>query len=147
MLIDQIQNDLKQAQLNRGEVKVSTLRLLISEVKNTQIAKGGELSDVDVVSVVQKEAKKRRESIESFKKGGREELAQKEEGELKILQAYLPSQIANEELGKIVEESVNETGASSLQDMGKVMSAVMSKVSGRADGGTVSAMVKEKLSK
>lgn len=147
MLTEKLQEDLKQAQLSRDEIKVSTLRLLISEINNTKIAKGSELSDQDVLGVIQREAKKRRESIESFKKGGRDDLAQKEELELNILTTYLPAQLSNEELTKIIEESITELGATSLQDMGKVMSGVMAKVSGRADGGTVSSLVKEKLSK
>ncbi len=146
MLIDQLQNDLKQAQLSRNEAKVSTLRLLLSEVKNTEIEKGS-LSDEDVSLVIQKEAKKRRESIESFKKGGREDLVQKEEIELDFLQVYLPAQLTTEELTKLVGESITELGASSIADMGQVMSLVMGKASGRADGSTVSRLVKEKLSK
>lgn len=145
MLTEKLQEDLKQAQLARDEVKVSTLRLLLSEIKNTQIQKGSELSNADVVLVIQKEAKKRRESIESFKTGDREDLAQKEENELNILQTYLPSQLTQEELTKFIEDTITEIGATSLQDMGKVMSGVMSKVSGRADGDTVSQLVKQKL--
>lgn len=146
MLLEKLQEDLKQAQLSREETRVSTLRLLISEIRNTQIAKGGDLSDQDILPVIQKEAKKRRESIESFKKGDREDLAQKEEAEFEILQAYLPQQLSNEELTKVIEEVINEMGANSPQDMGRVMSSVMNKVSGRADGGLVSSLVKEKLS-
>lgn len=147
MLTQKLQEDLKQAQLARDEVKVSTLRLLLSEIKNTEIAKGKELEDQEVVSVIQKEAKKRRESIESFRKGKREELAQKEEAELKILSTYLPAQLTTEELGKLVDEAIMQTKASTLEDMGKVMSIVMGKVAGKADGGTISQLVKERLSK
>lgn len=147
MLIEKLQEDLKQAQLARDEIKVSTLRLLLSEIKNAQIQKGNELVDADIVSVIQKEAKKRRESIESFKSGSREDLAQKEEAELNILQAYLPAQMTTEELTKLVTEAITETGAAGLQDMGKIMSAVMGRVAGRADGSTISQLVKERLSK
>lgn len=156
MISEKLQEDLKQAQLARDEVKVSTLRLLLSEIKNTQIQKGAELSDEDIVSVIQKEAKKRRESIESFKAGNREDLAQKEQSELEILQAYLPAQLTSEELTKLVDEAITkleaegliaQAGAISLTEMGKVMSLVMGKVSGRADGGSISQLVKERLSK
>lgn len=146
MLLDKLQQDLKQAQLARDEVKVSTLRLLLSEIKNAEIAKGGKLLDEDIISVVQKEVKKRKEASLAFRQGGREEQAQKEEAESKVLETYLPLQLSDEALTKIVEESIKELGANSLADIGKVIGAVMSKVKGQAGGGTVSALVKERLS-
>lgn len=145
-MVDKLQTDLKAAQRARDEIKVSTLRLLLSEIKNAQIAKNGDLSKEDLISVLQREAKKRKEAAEGFRKGDREDSAKKEEAELKILEGYLPSQMSNEELTKLVEDTINEIGASSLQDLGKVMGVVMGKVAGRADGGTVSALVKQKLS-
>lgn len=145
MLINKIQEDLKKAQLARDEVKVSTLRLLLSEVKNAEIAKGETLSDEDVTAVVQREVKKRKEASAGFRSGGREESAQKEEAEAQVLEGYLPQQLPIEELTKIVGDTINEIGAKSMADMGKVMGVVMGKVSGRADGGTVSSLVKEKL--
>lgn len=144
-MLDKIQSDLKQAQLARDEIKVSTLRLLISEIKNAEIAKGGELSEQDIISAIQKEAKKRKEAIAAFRAGGREEAAVKEEAELKVLESYLPAQISNEELTKIVDGIINETGATSIQDMGKVMGVVMGKVKGQAEGTAVSNLVKERL--
>lgn len=146
MIIVKLQEELKQAQLSHDEIKVSTLRMLLSEIHNTQIQKGGELSDQDLVSILQREAKKRKEAAEGFRQGGREESAQKEETELKIIQAYLPQQLSDEELTKIVEEAINNMGAASIQDMGKVMSSVMGKVAGRAEGTRVSTLVKERLS-
>ena len=145
-MLDKLQADLKQAQLSYDAVKVSTLRLLLSEIKNAEIAKGGELSGEDVVSVIQKEVKKRKEAAAGFRSGEREESALKEESELKILKEYLPAQMSTEELTKVVEQTITEVGASSIQDMGKVIGAVMGQVKGRSDGGTVSALVKEKLS-
>lgn len=145
MLLNQLQNDLREAQLARNEIKVSTLRLLLSEIKNAEIARGGSLTDTDVVSVTAREVKKRKEAAEGFRKGGREEQALKEESELKILEGYLPSKLSNEELTKLVQDSITEVGVNSLQDLGKVMGVVMSKVAGRADGGTVSALVKKML--
>lgn len=145
MLTDQIQSDLKQAQLDRNEAKVSTLRLLISEIKNAQISKMGELSDQDTISVIQKEAKKRKEAAAGFRSGNREEAALKEEGELKILESYLPAQLSDEELAKIVQDAISQTGAASVSDMGKVMGVAMGKVAGRADGGRISQLVKEQL--
>lgn len=146
MLTDQFQQDLKQAQLARDEIKVSTLRLLLSEIHNSEIAKGEELSDEDIISVIQREVKKRKEATASFRQGSREEAARKEETEQKVLEAYLPSQLSNEELTKIVEDSINELGAKTMADMGKVIGLVISKVKGQADGGMVSAFVKERLS-
>lgn len=146
-MVDKLQNDLKAAQLSRDELKVSTLRLLLSEIKNAQIAKNGDLSEEDLISVLQREVKKRKEAATAFRAGTRETEAQKEEAELKILEGYLPSQMSNEELTKLVEDTINEIGASSLQDLGQVMGAVMGKVAGRADGGTVSALVRSALVK
>lgn len=144
MVLD-IQSDLKQAQLDRNEIKVSTLRLLLSEIHNVQIQKGADLSDQDITPVIQKEAKKRKEAALGFRSGGREEQAQKEEAELAILEGYLPKQLSNEVLTKAVEDSINEIGAKTLADMGKVMGVVMSRVKGQADGNTVSALVRERL--
>lgn len=146
-LRDKIKSDLKNAQLSRDEVKVSTLRLLLSEVKNKKIAKGEPLTDEDIISVVQREVKKRKEAAAGFRSGGREESAVKEESEAKVLEGYLPAQMNNEELTKLVQESINEVGAGSMADMGKVMGVVMGKVKGRADGSQISGIVKEKLSK
>ena len=143
---DQIQEDLKQAQLGRDEVKVSTLRLLLSEIKNAEIAKGDELSDADIVATIQKEVKKRKEAAEGFRKGNREDQASAEEAELKILEAYLPAQLSNEELTEIVDQAITEIGATQISDMGRVISLVMSKAAGKVDGGRVSSLVKEKLS-
>lgn len=151
MLLDQLQADLKNAQLVRDEVKVSTLRLLLSEVKNKEIEKRGSpaggLSDEDIISIIQREVKKRKEAAVGFRSGGREESAVKEELESKVLEAYLPAQLSNEELTKLVEDTISEIGVTSLQDMGKIIRLVMDKSAGRADGGTVSTLVREKLSK
>lgn len=143
---DKIREDLKQAQLKRDEVTVSTLRLLLSELTNAKIAKGTDLlSDEDIITVIQKEAKKRKESIESFRNGGREDLAQKEEAELKILQTLLPEQLSDEELTKVIEEVITNTGATTFADMGKVIGAVMGRVGQRAEGARVSTFVRLKL--
>ncbi len=145
MLLITIQEDLKQAQFDREEVKISTLRLLLSEIHNVQIAKGQELSDQDVISIIQKETKRRSEAASGFRSGGREEQALKEEQELKILEGYLPAQLSTEELTNIVQQAINEIGATSLQDMGKVRGKVMGKVKGQADGNVVSGIVRGKL--
>lgn len=145
MLFEQIQKDLKNAQLARDEIKVSALRLLLSEIKNAEIQKGAVLSDADIIAVCQREAKKRKEAILAFRSGGREEAAVKEEKELEILSGYLPQQMEVGELTKIVEEAIKETGANSIADMGKVMGVAMNRVKGQADGGMISSLVKERL--
>ncbi len=118
------------------ELVVSTLRMLMAAIKNVEIAKQKELSDEEVIEVVQKEVKNRRESIVAFKAGNREDLADKENKELDILNKYLPAQISEEELKKIVSEVAVQLKAGP-GDFGKVMGAVMARVKGKADGGQV----------
>lgn len=146
-LFPRIQNDLKQALKEKNQEKVSTLRMLVSEIKNEEIAKKkrGKLTDEEIQAVVSRSAKRHKDSIESYKKGDRGDLVKKEEGELKVLQSYLPWQMSQEELEKIVAEAVAKAGASSPSDFGKVMGEVMKKVKGKADGKLVSEMVKNKL--
>lgn len=145
MLRDKLESDLKSAQLSRDEIKVSTLRLLLSEIHNAEIQKGGKLSDADTISIVQREVKKRKEAAFSFRQGEREDQAQKEESEAKILESYLPAQIKDEELTEIVLGAIKEVGTTSVSDMGKVMGVVMRKVAGRVDGERVSELVKSRL--
>ena len=149
MLKQQLKDDLKKAMLAKDSETTSVLRMVISAVGYFEIQKGGagyEATDEDVLQVIQKEAKQRRDSIEQFRNGGREEMALKEEKELQILQIYLPQQMTEEEIKNLVEEAIAQTGASSPQDMGKVMGALMPKTKGKADGTLVSKIVKEKLS-
>jgi uncharacterized protein len=145
-MLEKVQQDLKNAMLARDEVTTSTLRMLLSELKNAGIAKGDTLSDQEAVAVVQKEAKKRKEAAQGFRQGGREEAALKEESELKVLEQYLPTQISDEDLNQIVAEAIEQTGASGMADMGKVIGIVMSKVGQTADGARVSSLIKAKLS-
>ena len=145
-LSDRLNEDLKQAQLNREELKVGVLRMLISEVRYAQIAKNSALTEADYLAVVQKELKKRKEASESFSNAGRAEQAGKEDAEAEILMTYLPAQLSDEELTQLVSETIKEVGVNSVQDMGRVIGVVMSKVQGQADGGRVSSVVKELLS-
>lgn len=149
MLKQQLKDDLKKSMLAKDSERTSVLRMVISAVGYYEIQKGGagyEATDEDVMQVLQKEAKQRRDSIEQFKSGGREELAAKEEKELQMLQAYLPAQMSEEEVTQLVEEAIAQTQASSPQDMGKVMGILMPKTKGKADGAVVSRIVREKLS-
>jgi len=142
-----LREDLKSAMISKDEVKVSTLRLLLSELTYAKVAKKVEtLSDEDIISVIQKAVKQRKESITSYKAGDREDLAVKEEAELAILETYLPEQISDEELTKIVDESITKTSASSMGDMGKVIGMVMGQVGQKVEGARVSSLVKERLS-
>ena len=145
-LFAKIQLDLVESLKQKEEVKTSTLRLVISEVNNAKIKKGKDLEDEEILEVIKKEAKKRQESIAAFKQGERADLAEKEEKELAILKTYLPEPISDEELLKIVDSQISEVGARDMKDLGKVMSAVLSKVKGRAEGSAVAIIVKSKLS-
>ncbi len=144
-MLDKLKEDLKRYQLAKNELGVSVVRILLSEINYASINKNNPLNDADIVAVVQKEVKKRQESVEAFTKGGRADLAIKEEEEMKLLENYLPPQLNNEQLQEIVKRAINELGASSLTDMGKVISKVVSQVQGQASGGRVSQIVKEQL--
>ncbi|MBI2595474.1 GatB/YqeY domain-containing protein [Candidatus Daviesbacteria bacterium] len=142
---EKLKADLKQAQLARDILRVSTLRLLISEINNAKIQKGDSLSGQEMINIIRRELKKRTEAAAGFRQGSREELAGKEEAEAEILKAYLPVQMTDEELTKVVGEVITEEGVTSLQDTGRVIGVVMGRVAGKADGGRVSVLVKEKL--
>ena len=148
MLKDTIQNDLKNAMLAKDESKLSTIRMLKSAIQYFEIQKGGAgytATDEDVVEVVGREIKKRKESIELYEKGDRQELADKEKEELEMLSVYLPEQLTEAEIRKLVEEAITALGASQMSHMGKVMGILSSKIKGKADGGMVSSIVREKL--
>jgi len=145
-LLDKINHDLVEALKAHDEVRISTLRFLISGIKNARIAKGQDLMDDEVIAEIAKDAKRHKESIDAYEKAGRVELADKEKAELVILQSYLPAQLPEEEISKIVNEIIAKTGASGPSDIGKVMGEVMARVKGQADGTAVSKIVQDKLS-
>lgn len=150
MLKQQLKDELKQAMLAKDTTKTSVLRMVISAIGYYEIQKGGanyEATDEDVLAVIEKEAKQHKDSIEQFKNANREELVEKEEKELSILQKYLPEQLTEDEIKAFVAEAVSQTGATSAADMGKVMAALMPKVKGKADGSLVSKFVREALAK
>lgn len=149
MLKTQLQSELKDSMLAKDVVKTSTLRMLLSAINYYEIQKGGagyEATDEDVLSVIGREVKQRNDSIEQFMTAAREDLAAKELQEKAILEVYLPPQMTEEDIRRIVTEAVKKTGASTPQDMGKVMGILMPQVKGKADGGLVSKIVKESLS-
>ena len=148
-LQERVDADLKEAMRAKDATKLGVLRMLKSGLKYAAIAKSGaeaELSDAEAVQVIRKQAKQRQDSIESFEKGGRAELAKKEKEELSILNGYLPQPMSADEVSKIVREIIAEAGATSRAQMGTVMKALQAKVAGRVDGKALSAEVARQLS-
>jgi uncharacterized protein YqeY len=140
-----IESAMRDAMRARDALRTSTLRLAMAAAHNRQIELGRPLTDEDMVDVLSKQVKQRRESVEQFRAGGREERAQAEEVEAAILAEFLPEQMAADELDAAVAAAITETGASSPADMGRVMGALMPKVKGRADGRAVSDAVRRQL--
>ncbi|MCW9705695.1 GatB/YqeY domain-containing protein [Fodinibius salsisoli] len=149
-LKDQIMADLKQAMKNKDQDRLRVLRSLKSSLLEREISerKEGEatLSDEQVIEVLMKAAKQRKESIEQFEKGGRDDLAQSEKDELEIINSYLPEMLSEEEVRDIAREKIDQLGAENMADMGKVMGAMMQELKGKAEGSVVSKVVKEELS-
>ncbi|MET9023838.1 GatB/YqeY domain-containing protein [Actinopolymorpha sp. NPDC004070] len=146
-LKDRLRTDLTAAMKARDSLRASTLRMTLTEVTNAEVAgtSARELSDAEVLEVLDREAKKRREAADAFEQAGRGELAGKERAEGEIIAEYLPAQLSDEELSAIVGSAVDEVGASGMKDMGKVMKLVQPQVKGRAEGGRVAAAVRSRL--
>lgn len=145
-LVEKVDQDLVAAMKAREELRLSVLRMTKTALKNKQIELGMALDDAQAVAVLRTMVKQRHDSVEQFRKGGREDLATKEEQEIKILEAYLPAAASDEEIEAAVAEALAETGITSVKDMGKVMKAAMAKLAGKnADGKRVSEKVKAKL--
>ena len=142
--LDQVQSDVTTALKAGDRQRAGALRLIVSELQKAHKEASG--ADADEVAVLQRERKRRLESAEAYREAGRDDLARTEETEAELISGYLPEQLPDDELRAIVGDTVAETGASSPQDMGRVMAAVMPRVQGRADGKRVSALVKETLS-
>lgn len=144
-LQESINAALKEAMRSKDQAAITSLRLLLTAMKVREKEVCRALRDDEILAAVSSQIKQRREAIEQFRKGGREDLVQAEENELRVLQSYLPAQLSEEDLAKAVDEIIAELGAVSAMDMGKVMRAAMAKLAGRADGRTVNALVKAKL--
>ncbi|UCG77852.1 MAG: GatB/YqeY domain-containing protein [Nitrospirota bacterium] len=140
-LAEAIDSDLKSALKSSDKIAVSTLRIVKSTIKNREIEKGSPLSDDEVISVLTTLSKQRKESIEHFAKGGRDDLVASETAELEVLKKYLPEQLSDEELDEIVKRAISELGVSDKKEMGKVMKKVMAETKGRADGKLVNQKV------
>jgi len=145
-LYERLESDVKSALKEGNSIKVSVLRMALSVIKTLQIEKNIKSMDDDgVIQILQRQAKQHRESIEQFTKGAREDLAEKEKVELKILEEYLPKQLSDSELETIVKAAVAETGAVAKSETGKVMKVVMEKTKGKADGKVVNRLVQQLL--
>lgn len=146
---DKIISDIKEAMKAKEQDKLRVLRSLKAKLMEKEISerKGGEakLTDDQAVEVLMKAAKQRKESIEQFEDGGRDDLAENEKAELKIIEAYLPEMMSEDEVREVVKEKIDQLGASGMQDMGKVMGPLMGQLKGKADGSVVSKVVKEEL--
>ena len=143
---NRLSEDLKTAMKAKEKIKVDTIRMVRAQLKDFQIAKGDELNDEDEISVLINAAKKRKEALELYEKSDRQDLIEQEKQELEIISAYLPAQLSKEEVEKVVLKVIEEVGASSPQDLGKVMGATMKDLKGKADGRMVQEIVREKLS-
>ena len=139
--------DYRAALRSGDKLKVSVIRLLTALIKNREVEKRGPLTDAEVMQAISTSCKQRQDSIEQYRQGGRQDLVDKEAAELHILQSYMPQPFTSEELEELVRAAIQEAQAASPKEMGKVMTLLMPKVTGRADGKVVSALVREMLSK
>jgi uncharacterized protein YqeY len=144
-LIGRLEDELKQAMLARENERRDALRLILSSLRSAEKDLQRPLTDDEELQVLQRERKRRQEAAEAFRDGGREERAQKEEGELAILQEFMPEPLSEDDIERIVDDAIAENGATSMRDMGRVMADVMPQIAGRADGSAVSQIVREKL--
>ena len=141
MIKERIEKELIGALKKKDEIKVSTLRMLKADLQNLTIQKKEDLKNESIIKIIQKQVKQRKDSIEQFKKGKRDDLAAKEEKELTILESFLPKMLSEEELAKIIKDVIAELGATTKKEMGGVIKEVIAKAQGRADGKTVSQLV------
>lgn len=145
-MIDNIKTQLKDAMISRDKNRIIALRNFLAKLKAKEIEKKESLSKSESLKVLQSMAKQLKDSIDQYNKGGREDLANKERDELEILSEFLPEPLSKEEMSKIIEEVINDCGASSMKDMGQVIGVAISKMKGKGDGSIVSQLVREKLS-
>jgi hypothetical protein len=144
-LIGRLEDELKQAMLARENERRDALRLILSSLRSAEKDLQRPLSDDEELQVLQRERKRRVEAADAFRDAGREAQAQKEDGELAILEEFMPEPLSEEELERIVDDAIAENGATSMREMGRVMADVMPQIAGRADGSAVSQLVREKL--
>ena len=145
-LEERLVEEMKHAMKSNDKLRLSTIRMIRSAVKNKEIEQRSQLTDESMTKVIQGLVKKGEESVEQFRAGGRMDLVEKEEKEIEILKSFLPEPISREEILKAIDQSIEETQASSLKDLGKVMKSVIPKLGGKADGKLINQLVKERLS-
>ncbi|GEP18652.1 GatB/YqeY domain-containing protein [Pediococcus argentinicus] len=143
---DQIVADMKTAMKAHDKLTLNVVRMIKADLMNEKVKVGHDLTDEEVNTVVLRANKQRKESLEEFKKGNRDDLVQETEAELKVVAKYMPQQLSDDEVKQIVSDTIKEVGATSKADFGKVMGALMPKIKGKADGGKVNQLVKENLS-
>lgn len=145
-LLERLNNDMKQAMKNKEKDKLSVIRMVKSALQNEAIKLGKTLTEDEELTVLSRELKQRKDSLQEFEKAGRTDLVDKVKEEITVLELYMPKQLSEEELVQTVKETIAEVGASSKADMGKVMGAIMPKVKGKADGSLVNKLVQQHLS-
>jgi len=145
-LLERLNSDMKQAMKNKEKDKLTVIRMIKASLQNEAIKLGHDLTEDDELTVLSREVKQRKDSLHEFDKAGREDLVEKLRTELLYVEEYMPKQLTEEELTEIVKEAISETGASSKAEMGKVMSVLMPKVKGKADGSLVNKLVQQHLS-
>lgn len=145
-VMERLNQDMKQAMKDKATLKLSVIRMVKAAIQNEEITKGKALSEDDVLTILTRELKQRRDSLQEFEKADRHDLSSKTREEIEILTAYLPEQLSVEEIRQLVREAIAQVGATSKKEMGKVMGIVIPKVKGKADGTTVQTIVNEELS-
>ncbi|WP_080844969.1 GatB/YqeY domain-containing protein [Cytobacillus gottheilii] len=145
-LLERLNEDMKQAMRNKEKDKLTVIRMIKASIQNEAIKLGRDLSGDEELTVLSREVKQRKDSLHEFEKAGREDLVDKIRTELQYVELYMPKQLTEEELSDIVKETIEETGAASKADMGKVMAAIMPKVKGKADGSIINKLVQQHLS-
>ncbi|MCL6588118.1 MAG: GatB/YqeY domain-containing protein [Anoxybacillus sp.] len=144
-LLERLNDDMKQAMKNKEKEKLSVIRMVKAALQNEAIKLGKTLSEDEELTVLARELKQRKDSLQEFENAGRSDLVDKTKEEIRILQLYMPTQLSEEELAAIIQQTIAEVGASSKADMGKVMGAIMPKVKGKADGSLVNKLVQQYL--
>lgn len=145
MLLERIKDDMKLAMREKDKDRLMTIRLVLAAVKQQEVDRRVTLEDADVLAIIDKMVKQRRDSIEQFDKAGRDDLSNKERFEIEVIQAYLPKQLSEQEISELIAEAIASSGAESMRDMGKVMGILKPQMQGRADMGKVSGLIKSQL--
>lgn len=144
-LKEQLANDLKEAMKAKDPIKKNVVTMIRAEIKQVEVDKRVDLGDEGIIEIIARQVKQRRDALSEFEKGGREDLIEQAQQEIKILTGYLPEQLTEEEIQRLVKDAILEVGAQSMKDMGKIMAVLMPKTKGRADGKLVNEIVKKEL--